>query len=193
MWGSEAAQAVHLHPDGMFQTKQRSSHQLSDLVLKVCVCVLQVLHTLEGVGVLVFPKLRPALFPAGGAVAGRLGLHPLPRQPGRTGAVMRGGLEGVAIGNTPTEQIFQVFCEQPRARCSPSLVFLFPSQDPAWSRPTFSFLHTFFAGPSSSTESSITRVSVAKPWGTLVSKVSTQSRTQFQSARMSQHVKFLSA
>lgn len=58
----------------------------------VCVCVLQVLHTLEGVGVVVFPELRPALFPAGGAVAGRLGLHPFTRQPGRTVGIMRGAL-----------------------------------------------------------------------------------------------------
>lgn len=45
-------------------------------------CALQVLHTLEGVGVVVFPELWPALFTAGGAVAGRLGFHPLPRESG---------------------------------------------------------------------------------------------------------------
>lgn len=40
---------------------------------------LQVLHALEGVGVVVFPELWPALFTAGGTVAGRLGFHPFPR------------------------------------------------------------------------------------------------------------------
>lgn len=40
---------------------------------------LQVLHALEGVGVVVFPELRPALFTAGGTVARRLGFHPFPR------------------------------------------------------------------------------------------------------------------
>lgn len=48
----------------------------------ICVCCLQVLHALEGVGIVVFPELRPALFPAGGAVAGGLGFHPLPGQSG---------------------------------------------------------------------------------------------------------------
>lgn len=153
----------------MFKTKQHLSHQLNNLVLIVCVCVcvLQVLHTLEGVGVVVFPELRPALFPAGGAVAGRLGVHPLSRQPGRTVGIMRGGL-----GSTSTQQIFHVFHDEPWGCRFTFSCVLFLSQDPVWSKPTFSFLHTFFAGPLSSTESSITRVSVAKPWGTPVFKVS---------------------
>lgn len=44
---------------------------------------------------MVFPELRPAFLPAGGAVAGGLGLHPLPRQPGR------GGVEGLLLETRP--------------------------------------------------------------------------------------------
>ncbi|CAG05066.1 unnamed protein product, partial [Tetraodon nigroviridis] len=58
------------------------------------------------------------------------------------------------------------------------------SRGPVWSKPTFSFSHTFFAGPLSSTASSITRVSVAKPWGTPAFKVSRLLRA-VQSARIS--------
>lgn len=43
---------------------------------------MQVLHALEGVGVVVFPKLWLALFSSGRTVAGRLGFHPLPSQSG---------------------------------------------------------------------------------------------------------------
>lgn len=51
--------------------------------VSMCVCVLmQVLHALEGVGVVVFPKLRSALFSPRGTVAGRLGFHPVACQPG---------------------------------------------------------------------------------------------------------------
>lgn len=79
--------------------QQHPAHQLNDLVLKVCVCVcvLQVLHTLEGVGVVVFPELRPALFPAGGAVAGGLGVHPFTGQPGRTAGLLRGALQTLLL------------------------------------------------------------------------------------------------
>lgn len=42
----------------------------------------QVLQPLEGVGVVVFPEFRLALLPPRGAVAGGLGFHPVPRQPG---------------------------------------------------------------------------------------------------------------
>lgn len=49
---------------------------------------------------------------------------------------------------------------------------LLHSQDPVWSKPTFLSWRTSFAGPSSSTESSITRVSVARLWATPVFKVS---------------------
>lgn len=50
----------------------------TDKTVFVCVFGLQVLHALEGVGVVVFPELRPALFPSGGTVAGGLGVHPFP-------------------------------------------------------------------------------------------------------------------
>lgn len=55
---------------------------------------------------------------------------------------------------------------------SPLCRVFFYSQDPAWNRPTFSFLHTYFVGQSSSTEWSITKVSVEKHSGTPVFKVS---------------------
>lgn len=47
---------------------------------------------------MVFPELRPALFPAGGAVAGGLGLHPFTRQPGRAEASRE---EVVSVGKHP--------------------------------------------------------------------------------------------
>lgn len=55
---------------------------------------------------------------------------------------------------------------------SSHVVFFFYSQDPAWSRPTFLFLHTYFVGLLSSMEWSITKVSVVKHSGTPVFKVS---------------------
>lgn len=58
------------------------SNNVTDKTTCACVCRLQVLHALEGVGVVVFPELRPALFTSGGTVAGGLGLHPLPGQSG---------------------------------------------------------------------------------------------------------------
>lgn len=108
---------------------------------------------------MVFPELRPALFPAGGAVAGGLGVHPFTRQPGRAGEPEESREEVVSFRKHPA---------------LPFSALLFHSQDPVWSKPTFLFWRTFFAGPSSSTESSITRVSVAKLWGTPVFKVSRQ-------------------
>ncbi len=57
----------------------------------------------------------------------------------------------------------------------------FHSQDPAWSRPTFLFLHTYFVGPLSSMEWSTTKVSVAKHSGTPVFKVSLFGLTMFWS------------
>lgn len=74
------------------------------------------------------------------------------------------------------------FCKHRGCGFTPFSSLLFHSQDPVWSKPTFLFWRTFFAGPLSSTESSITRVSVAKLWGTPVFKV---GATPFQSAGMS--------
>lgn len=110
---------------------------------------------------MVFPELRSALFPAGGAVAGGLGVHPFTRQPGRTEEL-----------EEPWEEVGKfAFVNIGVVALRPSRL-LFHSQDPAWSKPTFLSWRTSFAGPSSSTESSITRVSVAKLWGTPVFKVS---------------------
>lgn len=109
---------------------------------------------------MVFPELWPALFPAGGAVAGGLGVHSFTRQPGRSE-----GLQEFCSGSSYFALVNIVV-----VTLRPSLVF--HSQDPVWSKPTFLFSHTFFAGPLSSTESSITRVSVAKLWGTPAFKVS---------------------
>ena len=47
----------------------------------VCVCV-QVLHALEGVGVVVLAEFRFAFLLERGAVAGGLGVHPVFGQPG---------------------------------------------------------------------------------------------------------------
>lgn len=48
---------------------------------------------------MVFPELRSALFPAGGAVAGGLGVHPVTRQPGRTEELEGSWEELVKVGS----------------------------------------------------------------------------------------------
>lgn len=105
-------------------------------------------------------------------MAGRLGVHPFTGQPGRAVGAVSGGLQRLLLEAAPQSRRGVFSVTSLVAVASPFSCVLSRSQDPVWSKPTFSFLHTFFAGPLSSTESSITRVSVAKPWGTPVFKVS---------------------